>query len=311
MNEENAIPEATLIVQVLQNLSDEFGDRATPHRQKLETAFDRLLTLIEDLRVSQEELYRQNQELAIAYQEETLRSQQIQSKLEAINQNLEVTTEELESSNEHLKEQSYDLELLNQELWATNEQLQTMNQEMQTANEELETVNGELEETLEELNCSREELEMANEELETVNQELQITNAELQQRTNELSRVQTLFESFLRSIPIAVVIVDRNFYIQTWNRSSEELWGMWSQEAEGQHLLNLDIGLPVEQLRQSIRDCLSGQLTHCENTLTAINRRGKTINCRVVCAPLIDSQKAANGALVLIEATPIEAFIQP
>lgn len=301
MNEEQPIPEATIILQVLQDLSDQFGDSATPHLQKIEIVLDSLFTLIEDLRLSQEDLYRHNQELAIAYQEEVLYSQQIQDKLESINQNLEITAEELESSNEHLREQSYELELLNQELWATNEQLQTMNQEMQTSNEELETVNGELEETLEELSCSREELEMANEELETINQELQATNAELQQRTTELSQVQTLFQALLYSAPMALIIIDPNFYIQTWSRYSEELWGVWSHEAKGQHLLNLDIGLPVERLRKPIRDCLSGQVAHCEDRLTAVNRRGKSIHCRVMCAPLLDDQKETIGALLLIE----------
>jgi two-component system CheB/CheR fusion protein len=194
--------------------------------------------------------------------------------------------EELERSNQ-------ELEMAYEELQSTNEELETTNEELQSSNEELETTN-------EELQSTNEELETMNEELQSSNEELQTINSELQLRSNELNQVNSFLESILTSLRGGVVVLNQEMKVQVWNDKAEDLWGLHGYEAQGQHFLNLDIGLPVQQLRQPIRDCLTGS-SPIEVTLEAIDRRGKTIQCKVTLTPLTNAIREIDGAILVME----------
>lgn len=182
------------------------------------------------------------------------------------------------------------------------EELEHSNQELEMAYEELQSSNEELETTNEELQSTNEELETMNEELQSTNEELQTVNDELQRRGAELNQSNAFLESILTSLQGGVVVVDLHVRVQIWNYKAEDLWGLRSEEAIGQNFLNLDIGLPVGQLRQPIRDCLSGLSTGAiEVMLNAINRRGRVIHCRVTCTPLIGVDSEIQGVILLME----------
>ena len=104
-------------------------------------------------------------------------------------------------------------------------------------------------ETNEELQSTNEELEIMNEELQFGNEELQTSNDELCERTDEVNRSKAFLESILASLHAAAVVVDPNFHILMWNAEANELWGLLDYEVLDQSLVNLDIGLSVEQLR--------------------------------------------------------------
>lgn len=196
--------------------------------------------------------------------------------------------EELEHSNQ-------ELEMAYEELQSTNEELETTNEELQSSNEELETTN-------EELQSTNEELETMNEELQSTNEELQTINAEMRLRSEELNFANAFLESILTSMRAAVVVMNRDLHIQTWNKKAEDLWGLRAEEVKGQQFLNLDIGLPVDQLLQSIRTCLIGQSSeYPEVSLEAINRRGRTIKCKISCSPLMNAFKEIRGVILLME----------
>ena len=181
-----------------------------------------------------------------------------------------------------------------EEVQSTNEELETTNEELQSTNEELETLN-------EELQSTNEELETMNEELQSTNEELETTNEEMRGRTEALNHSNDFLGSILTSVQVGVMVVDRSFRVQAWNHKSEDLWGLRSAEVQGQNFLNLDIGLSVDKLKQTIRDCLSGDQQLQEMTLAAINRRGKQIECRVTCTPLVSSSDGIRGAILLVE----------
>jgi two-component system CheB/CheR fusion protein len=195
------------------------------------------------------------------------------------------------------------------ELEHSNQELETAYEELQSTNEELETTNEELQSTIEELETTNEELQSTNEELETINEELQSTNeemhtvnAELRRRTNELNQVNVFFESILASMPGGVVVLDRDYRIQIWSAKAEGLWGLRSDEVANKPFLNLDIGLPVEQLKPLIRAALGREEGETTLVLQATNRRGKLIQCKVTCTPLL-TQMTDNpsGVLLLME----------
>ena len=54
----------------------------------------------------------------------------------------------------------------------------------------------------------------------------------------------------------------------------------------GASILQLDSGLPVTELRNSIVACLRGDSIYTDETVPVINRRGRNVTCRIVCTPL-------------------------
>src|SRR5205807_73129 len=139
----------------------------------------------------------------------------------------------------------------------------------------------ELETTNEELQSTNEELETINEELQSTNEELQTMNEEIQTRSGELNRVNAYLSSVLASLRAGVVVLDCDLRVQVWNDRAADLWGLRADEVQGKHLLNLDIGLPVAELKGLLKAALSGASSHQEVTLDATNRRGKAVRCRV------------------------------
>jgi two-component system CheB/CheR fusion protein len=188
-----------------------------------------------------------------------------------------------------------ELEQAYEELQSTVEELETTNEELQSTNEELETTNEELQSTNEELETMNEELQSSNEELETMNEELR-------HRTQEVNDVNAFLETILSTIGLAVAVIDRNQRVQIWNGNARELWGVTAEEAEDEHLLSLDIGLPLDKLRQQIRDTLTGRSEREEVVLDATNRRGKAFQCRVTFLPLSGGDGDVSGVVMMMEA---------
>ncbi len=169
---------------------------------------------------------------------------------------------------------------LHEELRRTAQDLETAYEELQSANEELETMN--------------EELQSSNEELHTVNEELR-------QRTSDFNRINAWLQSVLSIPPTALVVVDKHLNVLLWNQRAEDMWGLRAAEVTGRSLFSLDIGLPVGELRMPILACLDGQHESVTRILDAVNRRGKTIKCRVVISPFDGSSSEDAGAALVME----------
>jgi two-component system, chemotaxis family, CheB/CheR fusion protein len=205
-------------------------------------------------------------------------------------------------------EEVTDYKRLRDELERSNQDLETAS-ELQSANEELETANEELQSTVEELETTNEELQSANEELETMNEELESTNEELQainselrERSDDYDHVNSFLGTVLGSLRVGVIVINRDYAIQSWNHRAEDLWGLRTEEVEGQLLFDLDIGLPVSELGDAVRGCLSGRDDYREIVTAAMNRRGRSIVCRVICTPLLDGADRQGVVLLLEEA---------
>ncbi len=193
-----------------------------------------------------------------------------------------------------------ELEGSKRELESAYEELQSTVEELETTNEELQSTNEELETTNEELQSTNEELETTNEELQSTNEELETINDELRQRTLELNEVNAFLETILTSMGVGVVVVDRSLAVQVWNAHSSELWGLRSDEAEGENLLGLDLALPVEELSGALRGVLNGE-SRVELRVAATNRRGRPIDCRIVALPLSVDGHDVSGTILLME----------
>jgi two-component system, chemotaxis family, CheB/CheR fusion protein len=198
---------------------------------------------------------------------------------------------------------------LQRELQYTNRQLETAYEELQSTNEELETTNEELQSTVEELETTNEELQSTNEELETMNEELQSMNDELQlsneslrDRQEEVDRLNQFMGSVLSSMNSGVAVVDSDMRLLAWNARAEDLWGVRTDEALNEHLMNLDIGLPVEQLRQPIRSQLADpDLEPQAVLLPAVNRRGRKVQVRVTLTHIRDRGESTPAAMLVMD----------
>jgi two-component system, chemotaxis family, CheB/CheR fusion protein len=199
---------------------------------------------------------------------------------------------------EQLTASRRELEQAYEELQSTVEELETTNEELQSTNEELETTN-------EELQSTNEELETMNEELQSSNEELETMNDELRHRTLELNDMNAFLETILSTIGLAVAVVDRDQRVQIWNGKARDLWGLRSDEVEDQHLLSLDIGLPLEKLRPQLRATMNGDSERQEVVLDATDRRGQAFQCRVTLLPLgATNQDGRPGLILMME--PVE-----
>ncbi len=198
---------------------------------------------------------------------------------------------------------------LHEELQRVKQELETALEELQSTNEELENTNKELQSTFEELETTNVELQSTNEELETMNEELQSTTMELQAineefrtRADQVADLNAFLEGILTSLRSGVVVVDGDLRVHKWNRRAEDMWGLRSDEVLQKNFLNLDIGLPVEQLRSSIRACLAGETEYVEVTVDATNRRRKAVQVRITCTPLPTAGgHSPRGVILLLE----------
>ena len=199
------------------------------------------------------------------------------------------------------------LHALEQELAAAQQNLENSIEELQSANEELETTNEELQSTNEELETTNEELQSTNEELETINEEARSSSEEMESANEELSlQAQQAFksrvysESVLRSMDLGVVVIDQRRIVQSWNRWSENAWGLRSEEVVGTSFDALDIGLPVHLLRDQLATVQAGG-AETETVLDGLDRRGRRILCRVRVSPIVSEGRDLSGLVLAFE----------
>jgi two-component system, chemotaxis family, CheB/CheR fusion protein len=174
-------------------------------------------------------------------------------------------------------------------------------EEVDTTNELLLSTVEELETTKEELQSANTELEPANEQLRSANDELQASNATLRERALELGKANELLKAVLISVRSGVAVVDKEMRVVLWNRGAEYLWGLRQDEAIGQPLPDLDIGVPVSALNSIVRAAL--QDVDFEETMLvqAVNRRGRTTVVRLRCGPLLAPNGDIRGSTLLME----------
>jgi two-component system CheB/CheR fusion protein len=201
-------------------------------------------------------------------------------------------TEFANLSAEHI-ESKRELETAYEELQSTVEELETTNEELQSTNEELETTN-------EELQSANEELQTMNEELASTNDELEAMNEEQRRHANELDRLNLFLEGILGNLGIGVAVVDRDHKVQLWNANSEDLWGLRPEEVEGEDIFDLDVGLPVKELREPLEDAMSNAAKSTDLNLEAVNRRGRSFRCEVRVMPLFSASHGLFGGVVLM-----------
>jgi two-component system, chemotaxis family, CheB/CheR fusion protein len=197
--------------------------------------------------------------------------------------------------NAELSELKRNTELAYEELQSTNEELETTNEELQSTVEELETTN-------EELQSTNEELETMNEELQSTNVEIETVNEELRERTGQLDDLNSYTRAILDGLGMAVVVLDRELKVRTWNGEAEELWGLRAADVEGRPFLELDIGLPSHELSRILQASVAEAGGRTEHRIGGHDRRGKQVGHAVTVMPLRGGTTGrVDGVILLVE----------
>lgn len=135
-----------------------------------------------------------------------------------------------------------------------------------------------------------------------MNDELHFSNDQLRDRQAEVDDLNMFMEAVLAGLRAGVAVVDRELKVMAWNTRAEDLWGVRTDEAIGHHLLNLDIGLPLEQLLPLLRRQVNGEASDHETLrLAAVNRRGRAVDVYVTVSPLHNSSSESSGAILVMD----------
>ncbi|MFB1484067.1 CheR family methyltransferase [Corallococcus sp. RDP092CA] len=208
----------------------------------------------------------------------------------------------LRAAQDELKALQLRMQSSTEELRAANEELETTNEELQSANEELQTTN-------EELQSTNEELETTNEELQSANSELDATNRELAHRTLELDALAFCQRTIIRTLSAAVLVLDGEGRITTWNLAAERLLGLTERETVGQLLWSLHVPALKRalllKLRRHLQENRSLRLEHIPYQLPHGGKGSATL----VATPLVSDTQAL-GSIILFEDTTRSTALQ-
>jgi two-component system CheB/CheR fusion protein len=148
--------------------------------------------------------------------------------------------------------------VVRRELDAAYEQLQATNEALATANDELRATIAELENTNRELVSANEELEALTRELHATNDDIATISDELRRRSDEIDDMNGYLTAVLDAFDHAIVVVDPDLKVRTWNRRAQQRWGTGRQDVLRRSLLGLDLGLPMDELTAPLRSLLDG-----------------------------------------------------
>ena len=79
----------------------------------------------------------------------------------------------------------------------------------------------------------------------------------------------------------------------------------------GKDFLSLDINLPLDELRDPIRESLSEDGKVAETTVDAVTRRGRSFQCWVRVLPLRSTDGEPYGAILLMADRELSAELAP
>ncbi|CAN5159624.1 chemotaxis protein CheB [soil metagenome] len=139
----------------------------------------------------------------------------------------------------NLDEKDKRIRHLENELARTRGDMMVITEDQESAKEELQSSNEELMSGSEELQSLNEELETSKEELQSTNEELLTVNRELDDRNRVINMSKKLADSTISLLHEPLLVLDRNFNIQSANKSFFKTFGLSKAEAIGKNLMEI------------------------------------------------------------------------
>lgn len=92
--------------------------------------------------------------------------------------------------------------------------------------------------------------------------------------------------------------------MQLWNGGAERLTGLRAFEAEGRQLLELDLDLPVEQVRAALRSVVDAGEVPGPVDVELTDRFGRPQRRRLTATPLLRRHGEVHGAVLTLADSP-------
>ncbi|MDX1610772.1 MAG: CheR family methyltransferase [Candidatus Thermoplasmatota archaeon] len=148
---------------------------------------------------------------------------------------------------ERVRAHQQDAEALREELEARDAYAESIVEDYEITNEELRAAHEEALSANEELHSTNEELETAKEELQSSNEELVTLNDKLQERHEEIQSINDDLVNTLRSVDLAIVILDREMRIRRATEPARDLLNIRATDT-GRPITDLSLGIEIEGL---------------------------------------------------------------
>jgi two-component system CheB/CheR fusion protein len=105
-----------------------------------------------------------------------------------------------------------------------------------------------------------------------------------------------------------VIVLTEELRVRVWSPGAQDLWGLRPEEADARDFLSLDIGLPTAEITPWLCRVLTGAAKSSTSTidLSALNRRGKTVELRVAASPMRSEEGGVSGLILVIDQMPAE-----
>jgi two-component system, cell cycle sensor histidine kinase and response regulator CckA len=123
--------------------------------------------------------------------------------------------------------------------------------------------------------------------------------ARRRQSEEALRRTTQTLQTLIDAAPLAIVTLDAEGRVKSWNRAAEQMFGWSAAEAVG-HILPFVPAEGMQQFQQSVRRVFSGEaITGLQ--AERCRRDGRRVDVRVCAAPTRDPDGVIDGMIALVE----------
>ena len=126
-------------------------------------------------------------------------------------------------------------------------------------------------------------------------------NDEMRIRGGDLEDARRFLYDVLASVETAVVALDADGRVTSWNRAAEALWGMNLAQVRGQFFSELNLGLPAAQVTALIDETVQAGRSSAPVTVPLALPSGRSVTCRIACTTLGGT---APGVVMAIDEVP-------
>ena len=118
---------------------------------------------------------------------------------------------------------------------------------------------------------------------------------------NRLENVQELLRLQIDRMPIGLIVLDKEFHVQSWNPAAEKIFGYSADEVVSKHIYSLIVPEKVRPLTDEIWSRLLNNDITANSINENLTRDGRIIVCKWTNTPLVDKDGTVLGVLSMVE----------
>jgi PAS domain S-box-containing protein len=132
--------------------------------------------------------------------------------------------------------------------------------------------------------------------------------AELNRASAELDRLKTFNEELFQSVPVGIVVFDRNFRVTFRNAAAGRLWG------ENRSVLDAarrtDVGRSDPEWENGLREVIDMRRPWLAEAVTLEKADGDPVRLNLACSPLMSQRQGVVGGVLVVEDVTLRLRMQ-